>query len=107
MRPTPKPVSSFAGKPLALRRAVLAVLERADQLTVEQIAGWAYRPGRPLCRHRAPVCTASQVESVRRALRALVAKGKVEELPRHRHRKLYRLARRRDVFIQMEALQIE
>jgi hypothetical protein len=60
-------------------------------LTAHDIAGCAFghrlvvRPG-----HRRHVTT-SQLVSVRKALRALVAKGRVEVLYRRRHWKIFRL----------------
>jgi hypothetical protein len=83
--------TGFAGRPLALRRTVLEILRRRDMLTAHDIAGCAFghrlvvRPG-----HRRHVTT-SQLVSVRKALRALVAKGRVEVLYRRRHWKIFRL----------------
>lgn len=83
-----KPRSAFAGRPLALRRRVLAVLERADRLTAAEIAGFAYQPvGWPICRDRPPPCSNSQVTTVRGVLRGLTKRGKVVVLHRDRHRR--------------------
>jgi hypothetical protein len=87
--------SSFANRPLALRRCLLDILKRRDRLTAHDLAGIAYgrriivRPG-----HRRHV-TAAQLVATRRALRALVAKGRVEVLYRYRHRKLFVLGKRK------------
>jgi hypothetical protein len=81
----------FANRPLALRRSILEVLARRDRLTAHDIAGCAYarrlivRPGH--VRHVTP----SQLVATRRALRALVTKGKVRALRRYRRRKVFSL----------------
>lgn len=88
MPQAPERRTVFSGRPLALRRRVIEVLERADGLTADQIAGFAYQPaGRPIYRDRPPPCSTSQVTTVRAALRRLVAKGRVTVLRRDRHRR--------------------
>jgi hypothetical protein len=83
----------FAGQPLALRRCLVEILTRRDRLSAHDLAGVAYarrlvvRPG-----HRRHV-TDAQLVATRRALRRLVAKGKVRVLYRYRHRKIFELCR--------------
>jgi hypothetical protein len=77
--------SGFAHKPLALRRAVLEVLERRPWQTSAEIAGCVYSHGRILARPGWRRCTVSELSATRRALRRLIAKGKVE-VRHHRHR---------------------
>jgi hypothetical protein len=85
-----RPETGFSGKPKALRRAILEVLRRQGRLTAAEIAGAVYasritvRPGY-VGRH----ATTSQLVSVRRALRRMVAKGRVEVLYRRRHWKIF------------------
>lgn len=88
MQQAPERRTAFAGRPLALRRRLIEVLERADGLTADQIAGFAYQPaGRPIYRARPPPCSTSEVTTVRAALRRLVAKGRVTVLHRDRQRR--------------------
>lgn len=88
MPQAPERRTVFAGRPLALRRRVLAVLERADRLTAAEIAGFAYQPaGWPICRDRPPPCSNSQVTTVRGVLRGLIKRGKVVVLHRDRQRR--------------------
>jgi hypothetical protein len=81
--------TGFAGEPFALRRCLLEILGCRDWLTAHDLAGIAYgrriivRPG-----HRRHV-TSAQLVATRRALRALVAKGKVRVLCRYRRRKVF------------------
>ncbi len=65
----------FARRPLALRRAVLAVLDRVDRLTVREIAGAVY--GGRLCLYRPVPSSRSQINSTRKALHRLITKGRV------------------------------
>jgi hypothetical protein len=87
--------TGFAGRPLALRRCIVEILKRRDRLTAFDLACAAYgrrlvvRPGWQ--RYVPP----SQLVSVRRALRRLVAKGRVKVLHRFRHRKVYALEDRK------------
>jgi hypothetical protein len=84
-----RPRTGFAGRPLALRRCIVEILKRRDRLTAFDLACAAYgrrlvvRPGWQ--RYVPP----SQLVSVRRALRRLVAKGKVRVIHRFRHRKVF------------------
>jgi hypothetical protein len=75
----------FAHRPLALRRAILEVLERSPWQTSAEIAGCVFAFGRPMARPGWRRCSVSELSSTRRALRRLIAKGKVE-VPHHRHR---------------------
>ena len=75
----------FANRPLALRRAVLEALQRRPWQTSAELAGCVYSHGRILVRPGWRRCTVSELTSTRRALRRLVAKGKVEVL-HHRRR---------------------
>ena len=76
---------------MALRRCIVEILSRRDRLTAHDIASCAYghrlivRPG-----HRRHVTT-SQLVSVRKALRVLVGKRKVDVLYRRRHWKIFTL----------------
>jgi hypothetical protein len=82
----------FASRPLALRRRIVEILGRRDQLTARDIASCAYgcriiiRPGH---RH----VTSSQLVATRRALRALAAKGRIAVLYRRRRWKVFTLRR--------------
>jgi hypothetical protein len=80
----------FANQPLALRRAIVQILERRDMLTAADIAGCAYAR-RIMVRPGWRRCTVSELVATRRALRALVAKGRVEVLYRRRHWKIFTL----------------
>lgn len=83
----------FANRPRALRRCLLEILHShsRDGLSAHDLAGIAYgrriivRPG-----HRRNVTTA-QLVATRRALRALIAKGRVEVLWRYRRWQVYSL----------------
>ena len=85
--------SGFANRPRALRRCVIEILSRRGRLTARDIAVAAY--GRRLvvwpghCRY----ATTAQLVATRRALRALVAKGKVKVLHRYRRWKVFVLWR--------------
>lgn len=86
----PRPGKGFRYRPRALRRAVLLILERRSVLTAAEVAGCAYsarilaRPG-----HRLP--TEAEVVSTRRALRHLVASGKVESIGKARRARALRV----------------
>ena len=85
----------FRYRPRALRRAVLSILERRDRLNAPEIASCAYCHGRPMVRPGWRIPTDAEVVSVRRALRHLVATGKVAKSGRYR-RGTYQ--RHRDTF---------
>lgn len=89
---SPLQSSRFSGRPRALRRELIALLDRVDHASVQELAGFAYS-GR-VCRLRPPSCSKSQVDYTRIALSALVAKGRVVIVGRHRRRRLYALADR-------------
>ena len=82
-------------RPLALRRCIIEILSRRDRLTAADLAGAAYshrimvRPG-----WRRP--TTSELVSVRRALRRLVARGRVRVLHRYRCWKVFGLQQEGD-----------
>jgi hypothetical protein len=81
----------FANRPLALRRCILEVLSRRDMLTAHDLAAAAYG-WRVVVRTRyARDVTTAQLTSVRRALRALVAKGRVGVLCCYRRWRLFTL----------------
>jgi hypothetical protein len=88
--------TGFANRPFALRRCLFEILRRRDRLTAHDLAAIAYsrrvivRPG-----HRRHVTTA-QLVATRRALRVLVAKGRVRLLYRYRRRKVFVLGCRSD-----------
>lgn len=84
--------TGFSGKPKALRRAILEALRRRDRLTAADIAGAVYSFRRVMVRPGWRRCTVSELVCTRRALRKMVAKGLVQELPRWRRRKLYSLS---------------
>jgi hypothetical protein len=84
--------TGFANRPLALRRAILEVLERRPWQTSAEIAGCAYAFGRPMCRPGHRRCSIAELNSTRRALRRLVARGKVEVRHRRRRWKIFQLA---------------
>lgn len=90
---TPNPRTRFANRPRALRRCILELLGRRDRLTSHDLAAAAYgqrmliRPG------WVQNITPSQLVAVRRAVRSLVAKGRVEELNRYRRWKVFSLRR--------------
>lgn len=90
-----RPTRGFKNRPKALRRAILHILDRRDRLTSSEIAGCAFSFGRIMIRpgHRIP--TQSEESSTRRALRRLVASGKVVKAGRYR-RSAYQ--RHRDTF---------
>jgi hypothetical protein len=81
----------FANRPLALRRAILGVLERRPMQTSAEIAGCVFAFGRILARPGWRRCTVSELNSTRRALRRLVARGRVVVLHRRRRRNIYTL----------------
>jgi hypothetical protein len=82
----------FANRPLALRRAVLEVLDRRPWQTSAEIAGCVFSHGRILARPGWRRCSVSELSSTRRALRRLVAQGKVEVRHRRRCWKIFQLA---------------
>lgn len=82
--------TGFAGRPLALRRRVLEVLDRRDRLTAEQIAGVSYRKQVRFDHDTRP--SAAQLVAVRRALRRLAARGAVRAAGWHRRRKVWERA---------------
>jgi hypothetical protein len=84
----------FASRPLALRRCLIEILSRRDRLTAHDLAGIAYGGRRLIVRpgHRREV-TPSQLVAVRRALRRLVARGRVRVLLRRRRWKVFMLRR--------------
>ena len=91
MRPRPNRRTGFANRPLALRRCLLDILKRRDRLTAHDLAGIAY--GRRIIvwpGHRRNI-TSSQLVATRRALRTLVAKGRVEVLYRRRRWMIFAL----------------
>jgi hypothetical protein len=79
-----RPLKGFRFRPHALRRTVLEVLRQRDRLSAAELAGIAFTAGRPIIRpgYRSP--TESEVSSTRRALRGLVAAGKVKKCGRVR-----------------------
>lgn len=87
--------NKFPYRPKGLRRAILVVLERRDRLNAPEIAGCAYAYGRPLVRPGWRIPTEAEIVSVRRALRHLLATGKVVKSGRYRRGKYQR---HRDVF---------
>jgi hypothetical protein len=78
------PAKGFLYRPGALRRTVLQILRRRARLTAQDLAGIAFTAGRPIIRpgYRSP--TESEVSSTRRAIRGLVAAGKVKKCGRVR-----------------------
>ncbi len=84
----------FAGRPLALRRAVLEILERRPYQTSAELAGCIFSFGRPMARPGWRRCSVSELVSTRRALRRLVAKGRIKVLHRQRRWKIYQLVER-------------
>jgi hypothetical protein len=82
----------FANRPLALRRAIIEVLERRPCQTSAEIAGCAFSFGRPMARPGWRRCTISELNSTRRALRRLIAKGKVEVRHHRRRWRIFQLA---------------
>jgi hypothetical protein len=84
--------TGFANRPFALRRRLLAILSRRNKLTAHDLAGIAYGGRRLIVRpgHRRHV-TSSQLVAVRRALRRLAAKGRVQVLYRRRRWKIFTL----------------
>lgn len=91
----PRHRNRFPYRPKGLRRAILAVLERSSDLNAAEIAGCAFSFGGPMVRPGWKIPSASQVVSVRRALRRLVATGKVKKCGRARR---CASQRRRDTF---------
>ncbi|SFO25770.1 hypothetical protein SAMN05216330_102435 [Bradyrhizobium sp. Ghvi] len=83
---------NFAGRPLALRRELLAVLDRADKLTARELAASVYSGRVCLCRPQA--CSRSQLASTRKALCRLIDKGRVVVAGHHRRRQLFSLTGR-------------
>ncbi len=77
--------TGFAGRPLALRRAVLVALERRPWQTSAEIAGCCFSRGGVHARPGWRRCSVSELVSTRRALRHLIAGGKVE-VRHHRNR---------------------
>jgi hypothetical protein len=95
----PRHRNKFPFRPKGLRRAVLLVLERSDRLNASEIAGCAYSFRGPLVRPGWRIPSESEVRSVRRALRHLLATGKIEMTGRYRrgthqrHRDTFSLAK--------------
>lgn len=87
MVPPSKRQSGFSGKPLALRRRILEVLERAHRLTAFEIASSAFAE-RIVLGGRAR-CSTAQLVSVRRALRRLADRGHVVSHCRQRRWKMW------------------
>lgn len=83
--------TGFANRPLALRRAVLAVLGQRDRLTAWELASCLYCHGRPMVRPGWRLPTGAQVVSTRRALRRLIAKGRVEVAHHKRRWRVFQL----------------
>jgi hypothetical protein len=79
-----------------LRRTLLTILERRSRLSSAELAKIAYGGARIVVRpgHGVNV-TVSQVTSVRRALRRLVARGRVASEGRCRRWKLFSLTEAR------------
>jgi hypothetical protein len=88
----PRRRTGFAGRPLALRRELLAVLGKADNLTATELAAFAFS-GR-VCRSRTPSCSPAQLASTRRALRRLLANGRVDVVGYCRRHRLFALTGR-------------
>jgi hypothetical protein len=84
--------TGFANRPFALRRCLIEILSRRDRLTARDLAGIAYGSRRLIVRpgHRRHV-TSSQMVAVRRALRRLAAKGRVQVFYRRRRCKIFTL----------------
>lgn len=89
----PRRQRGFAGRPLALRRELLAILERVDRLTATELASCAFR-GRIMLAHPS-VCSTAQLNSVRRALRRLIARGHVGVVGYRQRHRLFVLTSRR------------
>ncbi|WP_316205302.1 hypothetical protein [Bradyrhizobium sp. SZCCHNS3004] len=79
--------TGFSGKPLALRRRIIEVLERAHRLTAFEIASSAYAE-RIVLDGRAR-CSTAQLVAVRRALRRLADRGHVVSHCRQRRWKMW------------------
>lgn len=88
----------FIYRPRALRRAVLLVLGRRPRLTTAEIASCCYVFGGPAARPGWRIPNQSELQATYRALRRLVASGKVVNAGRarrmcgRRSAKLYSLA---------------
>lgn len=70
--------------PRALRRTVLQILSERDRLTAQELAGIAFTTGRPVIRPGYRLPSEGEVSSTRRAIRRLIAAGKVEKCGRVR-----------------------
>ena len=79
-----RPLKGYRYRPRALRRSVLEILRQRNRLSAAELAGIAFTAGRPIIRpgYRSP--TESEVSSTRRAIRGLIAAGKVEKCGRVR-----------------------
>ncbi|MGY3233359.1 hypothetical protein ACVMAJ_000249 [Bradyrhizobium sp. USDA 4448] len=82
----------FSHRPLALRRRLLAVLDRIDSASLIELASHAYA-GR-INRLRPPSCSAAQLSATRKAICRLIDRGHVVAVGFHRRRRLYALADR-------------
>jgi hypothetical protein len=67
----------FKYRPRALRRAVLLVLERRASLTTAEIASCCYFFGGPVARPGWRIPNESEMQATYRAVRRLVASGKI------------------------------
>ncbi|MGY3690829.1 hypothetical protein ACVIGA_000909 [Bradyrhizobium sp. USDA 3240] len=96
--------TGYAGRPLALRRELLAILGRVDKLSVRELAAAAYS-GR-VCRSRPPSCSAAQITATRKAIRRLIDRGHVVAVGVYRRRQLFALAGRDDppLLLELEPL---
>lgn len=94
MPPSFRPRRGFAGRPLALRRAILEVLERRPCQTSAEVAGCVFSFGRPMARPGWRRCSVSELTSTRRALRCLIAKGKVEVRHHRRRWRIFQLVKK-------------
>lgn len=94
----PRHRNRFPYRSKGLRRAILAVLERCSRLNAAEIASCTFCFRGPMVRPGWKIPSASEVVSVRRALRRLVASGKVKKCGRarrgasQRHRDTFELA---------------
>jgi hypothetical protein len=95
-----RPRKGFRYRPRALRRTVLQILGQRDRLTAQELAGIAFTAGRPVIRPGWRLPTDSELASTRRALRCLMASGKVRQRgrvrrgSRQRSRNVYTLTKR-------------
>jgi hypothetical protein len=91
----------FNYAPGKLRRAVLLILERRPGLTTKEIAGCAYSFGGPVARPGWRIPNRSEMQATYRAVRHLVATGKImnagkaRRMGARRGHKLFELAKPR------------